>query len=92
MKIREITCNDLSDNFFFENGYWESRIETSCSSRYKITVPTEKWRKLFDTCMAKLKPNQIITPELLVEVINSRKTQRTKRKSHSGYIKKKDRV
>ena len=52
--MRKITYNDINDKFFVDNGYWRLGLENAAAYRYVIIIPTEKWRKLFDTCMAKL--------------------------------------
>lgn len=90
--MRKITYNDINDKFFVDNGYWRIGLENAAAYRYVVIIPTEKWRKLFDTCMAKLNGKGIVTPELIAEVINENKTKRAYHKPENRYIKIKDRV
>lgn len=67
----------LDDQYFFDNDYWRMADEG-------VILSTEKWRKLVDTCLRRLKPNEIITMDLLLEVIKNGETKRT---YHSTYKK-----
>lgn len=95
VEINEVIKNKvtgITDQYFIDNGYF---IEGKREGYYYTNV-TEKWRKLFDTCvrMCSQKVNinnenrilyNIITKELLMEVLNK---NNMRRKKLSSYVKK----
>ena len=76
-KVTEIQ----NDKWFFDNGYFKKHICTQGTFIYDITIPTEKWRKLFDSCIASTPKGQIITQEILFKTISG-ETKRAPKKSY----------
>lgn len=74
----KVTIDKLTDDYMLANGYWKITQDTQSAHLYDIIVPSEKWRMLFDTCIRKTPKDQIITVDLIVEVINEGDTERHK--------------
>jgi predicted nucleic acid-binding protein len=78
-------CKITDDKWFFDNGYFKKSREDAGVFLYDITNETEKWRKLFDTCIAITPRGQIITQEILFKTIKEGNTVR--KKKQMCYIK-----
>lgn len=69
----------LSDKYMVENGYFTTSVEDRSAYVYTVYTPTEKFRKLFDTCiLIAKKNNSIITEELLIKTMQG-ETKRIKK-------------
>lgn len=74
-----------NDQWFFDNGYFKKEKCSAGAFIYNITVSKEKWRELFDTCLAQTPKGHIITLETLIKTIESGNAIR--KPKTSGYIK-----
>jgi hypothetical protein len=83
--MREQTTATLSDQWFIDNGYFTTNVDTTGACEFEIVSGTEKWKMLFDTCVRLTPKNHIITPEVIMKVINDGDMKRHKLKS--GYKK-----
>ena len=88
----------LNDKWLIKNGYLKVTIDNTSTFSYEIITQTEKFKKLYDTCRRIAGIYGIITPELIISVIESGKTKRTyipkyKKKPHpEGWMSTKDKI
>lgn len=78
------------DQYFIDNGYWNISYDKSASFIYTIITGTEKWKKLFETCMRIVGHNRIITPEIIMQVIEEQNAERSKRRSYYKKLSKEE--
>ena len=79
---------DLTDNWFFENGYWTINQDVNNRYSYVIVEVTEKWRELIDTCLRKNGLNKIITQDVLIKTIEKGELKRNPQIMKTKYVKK----
>jgi hypothetical protein len=77
--------NNITEKWFFDNGYWTLSIETRSAFRYSIVNSEEKWKKLMDTIFRKYGTKRMITPKMLVDTIEEGNVKRTRK--NKTYIK-----
>ena len=93
---------ELNDQWLINNGYFELNDCSDGIYSYEIITGTEKWRKLFETCITKTIVKitdrhvyyKLITIELLLEIITEGKTKRftyRKKQRPMGYLTIKER-
>lgn len=86
-------CNveiTLTDKYMVDNGYFFINIDKSGAFGYPIYMATEKWRKLFDTCiLIAKKNNSIVTEAIIINAIKGGNTKRADNRLSPIYKKKK---
>jgi len=80
--MRDVKQFTVDDQWFLKNGYMTSHYDRE--SGYVITATTSKLRAVIETIFRNQGNQIVITPEVLMETINSGKAYR---KKHEGYIK-----